>query len=352
MANEEELFKKIKMLESLAKMPLSNPHPVVSMDLSGILLFRNQAYIKFVESLGSESTLLREKLFDYCGLAFREHRNITTELNLGHRTFILSAVPDFADSSTVFYLIETTTQKQLEDDLREASRLSTLGEMTGSIAHEINNPLSLIKSYSYFIIKMVAQGKIAPEEFTERAQKISDLVDRIAVIIKTLKGFSRKQAVENKSMISMQTVFKMTEEMVQLKIKGTSIALSFEVDPALKVFASEVPLSQVFINLINNAIDANDKQVEGWIRVRAIRSDGEIIADVQDSGSGIPESIRNQLFKKTVTTKESGKGTGLGLRITRQIVESFGGTISIDETASNTRFVMRFPDLELLSSRV
>lgn len=351
MNSPDELFKKIKMLETLAKMPLSSPHPVVSMDLSGILLFRNQAYTQFIESLGPEAAQVRAKLFDYCGMAFRERRNLTSEVIFGERYFLLSAVPDFSDSSTVFYLIETTTQKQLESDLQEASRLFTLGELTGSIAHEINNPLNIIKANAYLIEKSVGDEKATVvADAQKRALKIKEMVDRIAVIIKTLKGFSRKQSVENKKMVSLVDVFKMTEELIQIRTKGNAIKMSFDVDPRLQLYASEIPLSQVFINLLNNSLDAIEDGSEAWIKVTAKRDAGSIIIEVQDSGLGIPEKVREQLFRKTITTKEVGKGTGLGLRITKQIIEAFGGSIQIDPSRANTCFLISFPDIEVLST--
>jgi len=101
-------------------------------------------------------------------------------------------------------------------------------------------------------------------------------------------------------------------------------------------------LQQVFLNLISNAIDAIGK--DGWIRVKSIRSGGEILVSVSDNGPGIPEDMQRKVFDPFFTTKSAGKGTGLGLWISHSIMEKMGGTITLNSTVgAGTTFVAQIP---------
>lgn len=346
----DDLLKKIKMLEGLAKIPLSNPNPCVVMDISGVLLFRNKAYNLLFEELKENGHILREKLFEYCGLALREQRSLTTEVSFADKYFLMSAFPDPKETSTTFFLIDVSRQKQLEMDLRESSRLSMLGEMTGSIAHEIGNPLFIINANANILLKMAQNEQLNNVELQRRSHKIKEMITRVEVIIKTLKGFSRGNAETQRQFIDPIEIFKATKELMAIRLKKTEIELTFESEPDIRFFADLVPLSQIFINLINNAVDAVYDTEKPWIKVRCYKQNDQIIVDVQDSGNGIPEAIRSQLFKRVITSKPEGKGTGLGLRITKQLIESFDGKIEIDDQSKHTRFLIYFPNFEVKSS--
>jgi signal transduction histidine kinase len=122
--------------------------------------------------------------------------------------------------------------------------------------------------------------------------------------------------------------------------------VEIRVDPIaddLAIRCRSVQISQVLLNLINNACDAVQSDPAPWIHIAAERRDGFVRLTVTDSGKGIPEHVRSRLFQPFFTTKEIGKGTGLGLSISKGIVGAHGGTVDLDPTSAHTRFVVELP---------
>jgi C4-dicarboxylate-specific signal transduction histidine kinase len=124
--------------------------------------------------------------------------------------------------------------------------------------------------------------------------------------------------------------------------KGNSVSLQIEINSTSAIFCNEVEIEQVFINLINNAIDAVKDLPEKWVKLSVFDDGDNAVVRVLDSGKGIPEAIREKLFQPFFTTKQVGAGTGLGLSITKGILDEHKATISVDTHSSNTCFEIRF----------
>ena len=249
-------------------------------------------------------------------------------------------------------LIATTTDVtesvQKEAQLIQASKLATLGEMAAGIAHELNQPLNVVKIGSDFLREMTSEGtKIRDEELNTVTQEISAQVDRASGIINHMREFARSADIEavkvdiNKP---IRDVFKILGEQLRLR----QIELELDLDDNLPpIMADSNRLEQVFINLVTNARSAMKDKIPGLTKLLKIRSfidNGEVVVTVSDNGTGIPKDVINRIFEPFFTTKEVGKGTGLGLSISYGIVKDYGGTIRVEsEVGTGATFELRFP---------
>jgi C4-dicarboxylate-specific signal transduction histidine kinase len=227
-------------------------------------------------------------------------------------------------------------------------KLATLGEMAGGIAHEINNPLHIIKGYNDILVDQLGQG-IMDREVLHRASLVIDKnTNRIARIVSSLLMFSRKGDQETQEWVSIPQLIDQVVSITQPLAETHGIRFEVDLrdlDGSGAVKCNQVQIAQVLINLINNAIDAIVEYAyrDPWIRL-AGRIAGENLAiQVIDCGSGIPEDVATKIFEPFYTTKEVGKGTGLGLSMSLGIVQQHAGRLYLDKSKANTCFVIELP---------
>lgn len=219
-------------------------------------------------------------------------------------------------------------QKQMI--INRSSKLTALGEMAASIAHEINSPLSVIGGYAVRLSKMIARHELDHEQLNLIAQKINNNVFRIDKIIKSLRVIARDSDRDEKVHTTIGAVFDDVHSLCQAKLNLRNIKLDLsELNPHLHLNVRPIQLAQVFVNLINNSIDAIENQENAWIKVRSFEKDSNIIIQVIDSGPTIPEEVVERIMDPFFTTKEAGKGTGLGLPISKGMIESHGGSLNL-----------------------
>jgi C4-dicarboxylate-specific signal transduction histidine kinase len=219
--------------------------------------------------------------------------------------------------------------------------------MSGGIAHEINNPLTVIQARSFQLTQMVEQGKIDPEKIKQAAESISKTADKIAKIIKSLRAFSREGEQDAFEFVSAKTLVEETLEFCKTRFYNYGVELFLtEIDEDLEIECRIIQIEQVLLNLLNNSFDAAQKSEEKWIRVEANEYGDYIDIKVIDSGPRIPDEVAEKIMQPFFTTKELGKGTGLGLSISSGIMKNHKGDLFLDRTASNTTFVMRLPRLQ------
>lgn len=225
-----------------------------------------------------------------------------------------------------------------------AARMSALGVMAGGIAHEINNPLAIISVAAQQLEGVLAGSEPDPA----RVNKVSDVilrnVERVQRIVRALRSLSRESPGDPFERASLKVIVADVLELCQERFKTHGIALTFPdlaEDAEIECRASQ--LSQVILNLLNNAYDAVDKLPEKWVRLD-VEDDGEcVVFSVTDSGDGLASGLAAKAFVPFFTTKKEGTGTGLGLSISRSIVQDHGGELEIDPAYPNTRFVVRIP---------
>ncbi|GGF54897.1 two-component sensor histidine kinase [Azorhizobium oxalatiphilum] len=216
---------------------------------------------------------------------------------------------------------------ELQDELVQASKLTVLGQIAASVAHEVNQPVAAIRTYAENTKLFLDRGD--QDAARQNLAIIGNLTDRVGSITGELRAFARKSPAEV-SRVSLRAVIDGAGLLVGHRLRQQDIALEEELGAEdLTVLAAPVRLEQVFVNLLQNAAEALGDREGGRIRIAA-RADAErVIITVSDNGPGLPQEVRKALFMPFVTTKSAG--LGLGLVISRDIITEFGGTFSADE---------------------
>jgi len=248
---------------------------------------------------------------------------------------------------------DITKRLEAEQQLIQASKMATLGEMATGVAHELNQPLSVIKTASRFFIRKIAKKeKIEDEILATMAAEIDSYVDRATKIINHMRQFGRQSDV-TLGKVQVNNVLKRALEILgqQLKVRGIEVVWDLAPDLPL-VLADPDRLEQVFINLLINARDAIDEKWQSQpqptgekkITLRTSADDKVIIVEVIDTGPGIPESMRDRIFEPFFTTKKVGQGTGLGLSISYGIIKDCKGSIqAVSVKNEGAGFIIKFP---------
>lgn len=243
-----------------------------------------------------------------------------------------------------------TKSKQIEIEnehkLLTASKMTSLGELANGIAHEVNNPLSVIIGRTQLLKSKVENMNVGENETAACMQslnKIQDTAELITKIIKGLSAFSRDSDNDPMTSHSIKRIVQYAVELCEDRIKATGIKIRLEHKTNLRITCRDVQIVQVLVNLINNAIDAIEKLPDKWIEITSYSDSRHIFIAVVDSGSGIPAALTEKIMQPFFSTKETGKGIGLGLSISKGIIETHGGQLSYDSTSANTRFVVELP---------
>lgn len=246
---------------------------------------------------------------------------------------------------------DSTEEFQTEREMAEAkaklissTKMAALGEMSGGIAHEINNPLTVIQARAFQLQQMVDAGKMDPAKIKQAAESISRTADKIARIIKSLRSFAREGTYDPFEVVPVKQIIEETLEFCRTRFYNHGVEVEVgEIDPELEVECRLIQIEQVLLNLLNNSFDAISDLQEKWIRIKVVELVDSIEIHVIDSGDGIPEKVAEQIMLPFFTTKEVGKGTGLGLSISAGIMKSHKGELLLDSQAANTTFVVRLP---------
>jgi len=220
----------------------------------------------------------------------------------------------------------------------EMTKLASLGELSAGIAHEINNPLTIIEG----TLDMLSKFKDNPEKFTAKVEAIKKATFRISRIVQSLKKFSRS---DNRAIYRQHPVKEILNDamiLTDMKAKRNEVAISVEQNSASEIFCDYIEIEQVIVNLINNAIDAAKDSIEKWVRIQLFNEDSSVVLRIIDSGPGISEEVYHRLFDPFFTTKKIGEGTGLGLSIVKGILDEHKATIKVLGTLPSTCFEVRF----------
>ncbi|MGE0616982.1 MAG: nitrogen regulation protein NR(II) [Bacteriovoracia bacterium] len=228
--------------------------------------------------------------------------------------------------------------------LVQSEKMASLGELAAGIGHELGNPLATIGGRMEFLAGKVRSGRAGPEEVLKTIDTVNQLCDRMASIIRGMRALSRDGTADPFQMVPVarmiRDVLSFTQESF---LKHNIDAQVAEIDESLEIYGQETQLSQVFVNLLNNAKDAVLPLKERWIRIDCQDVGDHVEISFTDSGPGIPAEIREKILLPFFTTKDMGKGSGLGLSVSKTIVEAHKGAIRIDSSCRNTRFVLTLP---------
>jgi signal transduction histidine kinase len=261
-----------------------------------------------------------------------------------------SQIHEFISSLTNIAMVVMSfwaVKRQAESDqatLAKNSKMATLGEMAGGIAHEINNPLFIIEGYLDILNETVNEKKIDRAQLISTVEKLGEVVDRIAKTVKGLRKYSRDASFDEMELLKFRSLFHDTLELCKGRFQEAKIQMVVpESAMDIKLTGRAVELSQVLMNLLNNSYDAIVGQKEKWISIDVSETAEKVVIAVTDSGSGLSKEVQKNLFKTFFTTKSKGKGTGLGLSICKSIIEQHGGKLSFNPDHKNTQFVIELP---------
>lgn len=244
--------------------------------------------------------------------------------------------------------------RELESSLRklsdlkiqvvEKSKLAALGEMAAGVAHEINNPLAIISGRAERIIKLSSQENINASEITSMAQSITATVTRIARTVQSLRMLYKNDSEDPFDSVDINRIVQDTMQLYLEKFKAHKIAFTFAASSRpIKISCRPSQIAQIIVNLLNNAFDAVVDLNEKWIKIELLQTEQAIQLSITDSGRGIETSLQEKIMEPFFTTKQPGKGTGLGLPIADRIMRAHQGSIALAPECPNTKFVLTFP---------
>lgn len=221
---------------------------------------------------------------------------------------------------------------QRQSELAHLTRVSTMGEMATTLAHELNQPLYAIETYSQTVLSMLRNNCVVAATATDALQQISAQAQRASRIIHNIREFVRKTD-NQKGAVDFQILAEETIRLIAGNAASHDVRVNLEMSDQLpKVIIDQIEIQQVLLNLINNSIEAmgSEQAVAREVSVRgAVNDQGMVEVCVFDTGAGIDEKIRNKLFEPFYTTRR--KGLGLGLSISMSIVEAHGGALWLDK---------------------
>lgn len=307
--------------------------------------------------LDGNNSLARQSLGD--------RRSRVTELEIGaedcaatstrtegrRRVFQITTAPlsDALDniSQIVELAQDITQQKQTQVQMIRAGKLAAVGELAGQVAHEVNNPIAIISAKARLLLSD-HRDEMSPK-IAQELGKITDLATRVARIAQGLLSYCRPSPA-TRVVIDLRVPIRKSLTMIEHQTKRNSVRIEERLPrslPAVEANANE--MEQVFLNLFLNALDA--MPAGGTLTVSAApesagssRGPAHVAVLVEDTGTGIPEAIRERIFEPFFTTKQEGRGTGLGLSICSGLIRSHGGRIDVDtELGRGTRFTVRLP---------
>lgn len=232
--------------------------------------------------------------------------------------------------------------RRTQDELVQTAKLATLGQMAAALSHEFNQPLAIIRSHADNAETLLQRGR--SEAAGESLRKITAMVERMAKISRTLKGFARKPGKDVQPVL-VAPVLDEAMMLLSPRIKGSAAQVCIErPEEGLAVAADHVRLEQVMMNLVSNALDAVSGEAEPRVEIGAKVDGADVVIRVVDNGSGVDTDARAHIFDPFFTTKDVGEGLGLGLSIADKIIRDFAGQLTLDTTAQGeTVFCIRLP---------
>ena len=242
----------------------------------------------------------------------------------------------------VFVFTDFTESRRMQDQLSQAEKMSSLGQMISGVAHELNNPLASILGYAQLL-----QATAAAEggDLSHRLKIMDQEARRCQKIVQNLLSFARRRDPERKP-YSLNELVQSVISLMRYQLRMDNVEVVSETDPELPyLYGDAHQIQQALLNLVTNAHHAMKKGPGGQLSIRTVLLDGgEANLVVEDDGPGIPAAIRSKIFDPFFTTKDPGEGTGLGLSLVYSAITAHGGVVECEAAADGgARFVIRLP---------
>lgn len=246
---------------------------------------------------------------------------------------------------------DITEHKRSQAQVVQASKLATLGEMATGMAHELNQPLNVIRIAVANCKRKLGAGAVDAEYLIDKLSRIDKQVKRASDVIDHMRVFGRK-ADNDPRPFDMKEALTGALDLVLAQFRLTDVSVSVETPEApMPVMGHQILLEQVFLNILTNARDAILSKNPGGpreikVRIKEDSNRGVIRAEFRDTGGGIPERVLDRIFEPFFTTKDVGQGTGLGLSISYGIVRDMGGTLTAGNVSGGGIFTVELPVMD------
>ena len=325
----------------------SLPLGVMEIDEGYQLLFRNEAMSEVTGDSAEASYRLRqraEQLFE-SGQTLDEYTLHLDDQPPRHLLLAVSIRENNAGQKSGFWLLTTdlTRQKETDAQLLQTAKLATLGEMSTGMAHELNQPLNIIKLALSNLSNSVAKGRATEASIMERLSRMDSAVDRAATIIDHMRAFGRV-AAEDFAPFNILSSIRSATDLVREPMTAKGVILEDQVETPVWVVGNAIQFEQVLINMINNARDAIlTTASSGVITLRQSIDQEHVTVMIEDTGGGIPLDVLPHVFEPFYTTKPVGKGTGLGGSISYGIIQDMQGSIWAENTQKGAQISIRLP---------
>jgi len=223
-------------------------------------------------------------------------------------------------------------------------KLASISDLSGGLAHEINNPLTNIDGLLFKMNKLIANNKTDAIEFKKLTAKMAENTMRISKIVSALNHISKERSITEMETIEIKDIISEVEKVLTSKRVFKNMDFQFQNNSNVPSFQGHpLLIIQVLINLIDNAIEAVGLKESPTIRFICREHNNNLVFEVIDNGHGIAKDIESQIFLPFFTTKKLGRGTGLGLSLTKGIVDAHNGDIYFSSSDLGTTFTVVFP---------
>ncbi len=285
------------------------------------------------DSLSKDETILMESVVDQIEVAIRNAYQ-AEQLKLKARQLASSN----SELENAYRKLETQSEQLIQSE-----KMSTIGTLAAGMAHELNNPLMVILLSTQYLLEKTDYG----DKTFEILSKVEDATTHSSNIVKSLLTYSRDDKNEQETMSSrnLQRIIDMTLNIISHRIKSEEVNVESYVEENISgVKISATDMQQVLMNLITNSIDAVTNSEFRDIHIEFSIADRRLKLIVEDTGHGISEDNKKKIFDPFFTTKPTGQGTGLGLSVTRNIVNKYNGEFLFNSSeGKGTKFEIYFP---------
>lgn len=239
-----------------------------------------------------------------------------------------------------FLISEVNNHRQ---QLIQSAKFFSLGEMASNLAHDINGPLFLIQGRIHQIHQQLSSGQADLKKCDELVEGVENSITKLTKIVKGISTFAREGKGDNMIYTSLSEIVEDSLSFCMSRIESSQIKLEKNLESEISLICHPSFVSQIILNLINNAIDALENVEDKRIQLTTYETQDEIILKISDSGPGVPKHHLTRIFEPFFTTKQLGKGTGLGLSITQGLIQVHDGYIEYVREGQLTSFVVHFP---------
>jgi len=230
--------------------------------------------------------------------------------------------------------------------LLESAKFQSLGQMASNLAHDINNPLFTIQGKLHQIRNLFSHDELDLEKCDLIIEDVESTILKLSQIVKGISTFARQGHEDSMVSVSADELIRGLVLLGSDRIVQSGITFDLKIAPGTRVICYPSYISQVLINLLNNAIDAVEHVEVKLIQVEAFSTDKWVEIHIRDSGLGVASEIQSKIFDSFFTTKKYGKGTGLGLSISKGLVETHEGTLKYQRVGEMTDFTIYLPSYE------